>query len=325
VEQQLHPHLKAAAEFTPAILCTREVLGQEYCVTIGGQHGWIIFPSLPEEREFSTVSTTRQLKAPAGSEEITSGQNDSSWGMLLSYPNGLASVSMALLKFPPSEGPLNQCADAIYEAYAPWLELFVKYIVLQTQQNTWKSVTLENNAANLRIFHQEDGRATFRSFSKHVVLSLNVPSESHFLTASQLKKAAMLASLGVSPKLQYRLLLEAYQARAEQDWRKVILEATGALECCLVDRITEALQRLEGCDGVLLLKNYQGLKRLVELSKILKIPIPNKDLKKKIVDPRNSVAHKAEFVSADVAMTALKECDDLIRELTPQLSEERKA
>jgi hypothetical protein len=137
----------------------------------------------------------------------------------------------------------------------------------------------------------------------------------------RLKKATILASQGVSPKLQYRLLLEAYQARAEQDWRKVILEAASALECCLVDRITEALQKLEGCDGAKLLKNYQGLKRLVELATILKIPIPKNDLKSTIVDPRNSVAHKAEFVSADVAMTALKECDDLIRELTPQLSE----
>ena len=315
------PHLIGAAEFSPAILCTPEVLGQQIPVEIGGQRGLLIFPSLPDEWESSSDSLNLPLKAPEGSEGITFGQNDGKWGRPESYPEGRASVSKALLKFTPSVGLPSECADGIYSAYAVWLELFVQYIVLQTKQNTWKAIAIENNAANLRIFHTEDGRLQFASSGRNVMLTISVPSESHFATNAQLQQAALLASQGVRPRLQYRLLLEAYRARTEQDWRKVVWDAASALECCLVESITDTLQKVKSIDGPRLLNSYQGLTRLLELAKILHLEIPPTNLKKSVIDPRNSVAHKARFTSSDVAITALSECDSLIRNLTPQLWE----
>ena len=321
MESQLHQPLKAVAEFSPSILCTREVLGREYRVRIGGQAGIILFPSLPKDWEPSRNSLGCPLKAPAGSTGLPFSQTDSKWGSLEYYPDGRAAVSKALLKFSHSADAANQCADAVYEAYTVWLALFVKYIVLQTRQNTCKAVTIENNAANLQIFRQEDENLKFCASGKPVNLWLNMPIDSNFATSIQLDYAASLASHGVWPRLQYRLLLEAYRARAEQDWRKVIFEAGSALECCLVDRITETLQQSHRIDGERLLKTYQGLKRLLELAKVLSIHIPDRDYKTTIFDPRNSVAHRAEFLPPNVAITALGECDKLIRELTPRLPE----
>ena len=321
MESQLHQPLKSVAEFSPSILCTREVLGREYRVRIGGQAGIILFPSLPKDWEPSRNSLGCPLKAPAGSTGLPFSQTDSKWGSLEYYPDGRAAVSKALLKFSHSADAANQCADAVYEAYTVWLELFVKYIVLQTRQNTCKAVTIENNAANLQIFRQEDDSLKFCAPGTPVTLSINMPMDSHFLTPIQLDDAASLASQGVWPRLQYRLLLEAYRARAERDWRKVIFEAGGALECCLVDRITETLQQFHEIDGKGLLKSYQGLKRLLELAKVLRIHIPDRDYKTTIIDPRNSVAHRAGFLRPDVALTVLTECDELIRELTPRFPE----
>ena len=321
MEKHLHQHLKAVAEFSPSILCTREVLGQQFPVKIGGQLGFIIFPSLPEDWEPSPHSLRCSLKAPHGSDKLAFSQDDSKWGSLESYPDGRAAVSKALLNFSHPAGDTNECADAIYGAYAVWLELFVKYIVLQTKQNTCKAVIIENNAANLQIFRQEDDSLKFCASGTPVTLLVNMPMDSHFLTPMQVDDAASLASQGVWPRLQYRLLLEAYRARAERDWRKVIFEAGGALECCLVDRITQTLQQFHGIDGRRLLKSYQGLNRLLELAKVLKIHIPDRDYKTTIIEPRNSVAHRAGFLSPDVAITALTECDELIRELTPQFPE----
>lgn len=321
MEKHIHQHLKAVAEFSPSILCTREVLGQQFPVNIGGQLGFIIFPSLPDGWEASPHSLRCSLKAPNGSDKLAISQDDSKWGSLEYYPDGRAAVSKALLNFSHPAGDANECADAVYRAYAVWLELFVKYIVLQTKQNTCKAVIIENNAANLQIFRQEDDSLKFCASGKPVTLLVNMPMDSHFLTPMQVHDAASLASQGVWPRLQYRLLLEAYRARAERDWRKVIFEAGGALECCLVDRINETLQQFHGIDGRMLLKSYQGLKRLLELAKVLKIHIPDRDYKTTIIEPRNSVTHRAGFLSPDVAITALTECDELIRELTPQFPE----
>jgi hypothetical protein len=319
MEDPSSPFLVCAAEFSPAILCTPEVLGQQIPVEIGGQRGVLIFPSLPDVWESSSDSLRLPLKAPEGSEGITFGQNDGKWGRPESHPDGGASVSKALLKFIPYLGSPSECADAIYEAYAAWLDLFVKYIVLQTKQNTWKPITIENNAANLRIFCREHDRIKFTSYSEHVMITINGSSDGHFATVAQLQQAAVLASQLREPKLQYRLLLEAYRARTEQDWRKVVWDAASALECCLVESITDTLQKVESIDGIRLLKSYQGLTRLLELAKILHLEIPSTNLKKSVIDPRNSVAHKARFTSSDVAITALSECDSLIRNLTPQL------
>ncbi len=321
METSIPQLLKAVAEFSPAILCTREVLGQEYRVKIGGQRGFIVFPSLPEDWDPSENSLDCPLKAPAGSTGLRFSQTDSGWGSLEYYPDGRAAVSKALLTFSQPAGAANECADAIYGAYKVWLELFVKYIMLQTKQNTCKAVIIENNASNLQVFREENDRLKFCASGTPVTLSVNMPKDSHFLTPIQLNDAASLASQGVWPRLQYRLLLESYRACAEQDWRKVIFEASGALECCLVDRITETLQQFHEIDGKSLLKSYQGLKRLLELAKILGIPIPGRDYKTTIIDPRNSVTHRAGFLSPDVAITVLTECDELIRELTPRLPE----
>ena len=321
MEDPSSPCLVCVAEFSPSILCTREVLGQQIPVEIGGQRGLLIFPSLPDAWESSDDSLGLPLKAPEGSEGITFGQNDGKWGRPESYPDGRAAVSKGLLKFIPLGAPVKECADSIYAAYATWLDLFVKHIVLQTKQNTWKAITIENNAANLRIFHGEDGRLKFASPDRNVMLTINVPDDSHFATIAQLQQAAGLASQGVRPRLQYRLLLEAYRARAEQDWRKVVWDAASALECCLMQRITDRLLSLEDIHREGWPKGYQGLARLLEFARSLKIPIPNRDFKKTIIEPRNSVAHKAWFASSDVAIIALRECDLLIRMLTPQLWE----
>jgi hypothetical protein len=122
------------------------------------------------------------------------------------------------------------------------------------------------------------------------------------------------------------LLLEAYHARRNGDYRKAIIEAATALEICLSNCAKRELSTQGISFGAeLLRRKFRMLSGRFELVRLLGIALPQKDYDKLIVKPRNEVIHLADFPSNSLSNRVIAEVEELLRLLSPQLHEDVKS
>jgi len=153
------------------------------------------------------------------------------------------------------------------------------------------------------------------------MIFIEMGSKDESLHLEQFKEVSRIASLGLGPRLEYRLVLEAYRARRNADYRKAIIEAATALEICLTNRISEEFRKKSISFGAGLLEKLRTLGGRFDLLRLLEIPLPDKDYTRLIVKPRNCVVHRADFPSKPLANQVIAELEDLLRLFSPQLHE----
>lgn len=142
------------------------------------------------------------------------------------------------------------------------------------------------------------------------------------LHLEQFKQAAQLSSNFFKPRLHYRMLLESYAARRNEDYRKAIIEAAAALEICLTMRIIEEFNTQNISFGEKLLQKFRMLGGRFELARLLGINLPDKDYVSLVMTPRNEVIHRASFPDKQLANQVITEVEELLHLFSPQLYEE---
>jgi hypothetical protein len=115
------------------------------------------------------------------------------------------------------------------------------------------------------------------------------------------------------------MLLEAYYARENNDYRKVIIDCASALEVCLNERIKIEFVKQGIPFGEKLLKKFRMLSGLFELIVMLGFKLPKKNYDKLIIETRNRVIHCAAIPTEAQANQAITEVRELIQLLTPQI------
>jgi hypothetical protein len=296
------PILYGIIEFSTPLFCSADALGQTVAISIGGHTGSLTLPSLPDWGEQGEDPLHKPLLGPAQAKTWKRGERLLNWGRPRSYPIGDASVELALIEFSLSSDMLKSSAQQIYEGFGAWLDLFEKYVILLTDQNTYNRISIDNGTNRIELLVSEDAGLRYISRINGPRITIYTSKKDEALHLEQLRGASRLSSQNFAPRFEYRLLLEAYDARKNKDYRKAIVEAANALEISLTSRITEEFDKQRISFGDKLLQKFRMLGGRFELIKLLGISLPpNKDYESLVIRPRNDVVHRAAF--PDEALT----------------------
>ena len=307
-------------EFSPALFCSKDALGQSGSITIAGAEGFLSMPSIPEWSKNEKDPLRQKLISPPEVKTWKSGDNPIFWGSPVEYPSGRSQVEKALLKFDLKSKNEENTNQKIYKAFPHWFNLFKQYIQLFTTQYTMgeRSIVIDQYE-NLTLFESQNGKFKRIPNLQHDSLTIEIGGKDTSVHLEHFQEACRLASLLAEPRLEYALLLDAYSAQAVGDYRKAIIESATSLEVGLTSRIVQEFQPRNIDFGEHLLNKYKTLGGRLELAQILKIIQPDPDYRSLIVENRNSVIHKGVVPERKTVKAALEKVSALLNDLSPTI------
>ena len=253
-------------DFTSSLFCAKEVLGKTFEISLAGEHGLLILPSLPLWEKDENKPLNKVLLPPEEAKTWKRGDEPLYWGGPTSYPKGEAHVEKALVKFTLPTTNAKDICHKIYDEFSVWINLFEQYVTLFTTQNTRCDVEGANKSTRLEILEDKGSDIAYvpRKNRKPIILITRVGSNES-IHLEEFREACRVASMRFFPRLEYGMLLEAYHARQNADYRKTIIEAGSALEVCLTSRIVEEFKSQRISFGEKLLKKFRMLSGRFEL------------------------------------------------------------
>ncbi|WP_338462132.1 hypothetical protein VZH09_01095 [Synechococcus elongatus IITB7] len=306
--------------FTEPLYCAADSLGKTISISLQGIEGSLTLPSLPTWDESEKNSWHKPLLGPLPARSWKRGGELIFWGCPISYPQGEASVELALFEFLVESGNIDATAQLIYSNFDDWLQLFEQYIKLITKQGTKNNILDPNRTKNIDLVFYDNCQLTSIVPSNReepvVIIEQSVDESLHL---NQLEYASQLASRSCKPHLHYQMLLEAYSARRRNDYRKAIIEAATALEIGLTTRLEEELKLRGVSFGEKLLQKFKMLSGRLELAKLLEIPLPNKNYYELILNPRNDVIHRATSPDKNLTDKVIFEVEEILYSISPQV------
>ena len=320
-------------EFNSSLFCASDVIGRSVDVTIGGQTGRLIMPSLPSQEKLDSESLHAFLLGPAPATTWKQGDRLIFWGRPTSllakgddghYSVKTVEIMRALLGLPIQQKDSEACVQKVYEGFQGWMSLFEQYIVLLTGQNSGHSATeVTQSYDGIEICATDKSNLRYIRSAKPTAVSIVLSGREVSINFEQLVKAAQLSSQVLAPRLEYQLLLEAYRARVNNNFRQAIIEAATALEICLTNRILDEFDRLKITFGEKLLDKFRMLGGRFDLVRLLGISLPQKDYVSLVINPRNDVMHRANFPDRALANQVIAEVEELLKLFSPQIYEDR--
>ena len=227
-------------EFTEELYCSTDSLGCSVYVEFANYPGKLSMPLLPNWSQNEKDPLNKSLIGPKPAEKWKEGNNLMFWGRPTSYPEGKATVKLALLEFCLESAILDNATQAIYSFFPNWLNLFEKYVTLLTKQNLINkkhyTISLGCGPGSLGLFINDSSKLKIITDKAPTPIEIIMGGDDVTLHYNQLVEASKLASKQLKPRLEYQLLLDAYVARSNDDFRKVILEGASALEVCMTSR-----------------------------------------------------------------------------------------
>ena len=307
--------------FSHSIYCSPELLGEPMETSIGRHECVIIFPSLPENIQLGWGEDRSNLLDP----ETCPVKKKVYWGDIVSSPSGESYVKRCYIEFKFQKMPSKSIISQIYKGFDGWASRFEDAMMLLTEPYKNKN---QKGCPSLELgetFNQETSKRVSNPETAPIAIEVTINDEESALQPSKLKDIL----LKVEPnsnllKLEFKLLIEAYYAFNQQDFRKAIVEAASSLEVCLISRVKREFQNLGISFGDEILKKYRMLTNLFELVKILGIDAPDINYKDLIIKPRNAVVHKADFSEKETAMSVLKSVEEYLFTFEANLFEQNR-
>lgn len=314
-------------DFLPPLICSKEVLGQSVEIKLADYSGTLSLPLLPVWEDNDCQNSNRDflnqnLLPPVEATTWKINNKNIFWGKLFSYPSGHSNVEKGLLKFKIDSSIKNEISQNIYDNFNNWIDAFAQFVMLLTTQNSWKRVEYLNKSGDLRIVESKENGLEHISNNSAIPITFYCSRIDTSLNLTNFKEACRLASLKHIPRLEYEILLEAYKARRNSDYRKAIIEAATALEICLTERILKEFDQQAITFGDKLINKFRMLSGRFELIRILGISFPDKDYNRLILTPRNQVTHKAFFPDTGTTNQLISEVEELLRLFSPTISRE---
>lgn len=309
-------------EFSTALDCSANVLGKTVEISIGSILGTLTLPFLPDWKEREEAPLRMPLLGPGKARTWKRGEEPIYWGRPYCYPTGDSHVERALLEFSISNEVLESSIQQIYEAFNFWLDLFEKYVLLLTKQNSRCRISSDEGPGSIKIIVDNGDKLKHISRARPHITTVEMSERDETLKIEQYKEAARLSSLQLPPRFEYLLLLEAYNARKNSDYRKVIIEAANALEICLTARIIDEFDSQNITFGDKLLKKFRMLGGRFELIKLLGVTLPDKDYEILVNKPRNDVVHRGSFPDKAIANQVVNEVEELLQLFSPKINQD---
>jgi hypothetical protein len=311
-------HFYGLVTFDRPIMCAHETLGGIGEVVLGGINGYLKIPN-PAEWTAETKEPLRQpLLPPDDASTWKLGDEPFEWGTPFEYPEGTASVKMALLVFNLKESEIPDSGTQIYRNFDNWIELFVGYVELITKHYLFHRVKMSGNQpSGFDLFCWDSDNKPCRPYKRESLhVSLTLPSKNSYLKLHQFNKICELSSSQQQMPLEYTLQLEAYKAIEKKDYRKAIFESSASAEIVITKAIISKLES----DGISykekLLSKFRMLGGRFELAEMIKVPLPPLNFKNDLIEPRNNVVHRADPGTYENAKRVVC-CTDQLLEMQP--------
>lgn len=312
-------NLYGIVQFSNSLYCSADVLGRTVDISIEGHKGRLIMPSLPDWEEQDNNPLDKHLISPSPASNWKRGDERIYWGRPVSYPDGDADIELALMEFSANSDNVESVAQQIYKGFSKWLNLFEQYVILLAVKTRCTKVYDSEKGGRIEIYIDEDTGLRRIHRNNRPPIAIVLPSKDK-LHLEQVKESLRLSSQGLLPRFEYQLLLEAYNAYKNDDYRKAIIEAATALEICLTSRIAEEFKIRNIDFGERLLETkYRMLGGRIELMRLLNINIPDKNYPKLTIETRNKVVHRVVFPEAALAIKVITEVEEILKLFSPQI------
>lgn len=297
------------------IFCSSSTLGQSCEITVANQTCTLTFPSLPILEVDDGWGTA--LLPPEKVKPWKRGEKSLCWGYRVNYQSGESRVEKVLFSCDVNRNSKEELCHGIYKEFGKWLRLFRMYVSLLTKHNSWSVSGRSEYAQSLELYEDTEDTLMRINDKNPIEVSVHLDRAETALNYDQLVEACRLASLQLEPRLEYQMLLCAYEASGKKDYRKAIIESATALEICLTERIYQEFDNQGISFGDKLMKKYRMLGGLFDLIRMLEIGLPDKDYMELIQTPRNRVVHKANFPDARLANQVISEVEELLELFSP--------
>lgn len=286
------------------IYCKKEVLGRIFDASIAGIDVNIHFPNLPIiDEELPLIERSNVLLPPENAKKWKRGDSLLSWGYSPVLPSYDSCVELLSLSVECNEKDREDKGRALYYGAKPWRTAFADYLSLATKQNTERDKSNSNDSKTGIQFWWDE----WPSGVPMNIFSFDVPDQNAFAAVEEIENAINFASSGKELHLEYQMLLSSYKARRNYQNRQAIIDACAAVELCLNNSISDRLSKLD-MNPKLFLDKFRSLGDKFDLIKQLDKTFPTDDHQKKIVDPRNGIAHNRNAYPDDKTTDALISC-----------------
>lgn len=315
----------AIVDFPVPLTAAKEALGASYKVVLGGRAGTFQLPypaKIDRSRKLESILHV-PLLPPTKAKKWKRGEELIFWGRPISYPDEVSHVHRALMMFPLDRKEPTTIGDDVYRSFETWITLFGDYVEIFTGQNLTVEGGTGRASHRLELLQWVGGGKSDRAHSDEVMEPhrINVSTGDVSLKRKQFHRICKLCSDLRKPRLEYRIMLEAYRAKRRGDNRKAIIESATAAEICLTRKIDGELKRKKIGFGNKLLDKFRMLGGRIELAHILDIGLPNRDYKTRLLEPRNAVSHKAHFPDELAASEVLSLVEEILTTFSPDVAE----
>ncbi len=303
-------------------------LGTSHKISIEGISGLMHFPNYPQKKPSpNDLADSPNLLPPSDAKNWRRGDEQIDWGSLAANHDSLEKdylssvrVEKLLFTFDIDKTELINCGNAIRNGFESWLKQFINYVNFLTKQNRQQHLQISTFARGLDLFYWGENNKQIRPTDNgEITIHIRGNLGDVSLSKKQLKIICIKMLKGESLRSEYLIQLEAYKTHSVGDYRKAIIESAVAAEIAITSAILDYFSVKEINYGIDLIKKFRMLSGRIELARILSIDLPDIDLNKLLVEPRNDVIHKAKFANESVSMRATQVTDRILEIYNPEL------
>ncbi|RFC39765.1 MAG: hypothetical protein DID89_2727547431 [Candidatus Nitrotoga sp. CP45] len=309
--------LFAILDLRDGMVFAKDALGHRENVTIGGINGVLEMPSLPNREGAFDGS----LVPPEAARTWECGNNPLFWGQEVVYPDGIARLQAALIKFRVPASKLRDHSTSVSKSLGNWYSTFVDFHDLFTKNSVRRGarVSSSDSVEHELFILDANSQKVQPHGSETIYFSSPIISGRDALDRANFIEICRLCSFGSRPVLHYRIQLQAYRALRDQDYRKAMIESAIAAEIVL----TEAIVKYTGYSyGDKIMKDHQTLGRRLKLAKKVGLSLPDGDFFKMVAEPRNQAIHEAKSFERSDALSVVMAVDQLLQMLSPRRDEQ---
>ena len=309
-------------ELKQCIPCTKEVSGKTFKSKIANHNVLVVFPSIPDDYspEEGPNIQNGDMVVPGN---LFAGQVN--WGTINAWPSGLFSVSHLLCYISGIETDIHE----IYAEFPRWKEKLNNLLLINTGDYLLPKQELP---AILRGGGFYDGLQIFEVTQRKRLQNIRnsrttEPINLHFLESKEAytvqKVEELFSFVGDNEEiaLAYELLITAYRAMEQNDFRSAVILGGSAVEQAILKRMRREYPSKTQFNKAKGSARYSMLKGRFNWLIEKKIVIPIQDYKKTIIDVRNGATHDGIRPTYSETKLCLENCKVLVEAFHPNVLE----
>lgn len=309
-------------ELKQTIPCRKEVSGKTFKSKIANHDVLIIFPSIPDDYDPTKGPDLRKgdLVVPCNWFK-----DDIIWGTINSWPNGLFSVRHLLCYISGTEADVHE----VYEDFPRWKEKLNNLLLINTgdyllpKQEVPALLQGGGFYDGLQLFEAMEGKPlqSVRNSRTTEPIMLRFVETKEAYTIQMVKDLFAFTGDKKEIALAYALLIAAYRAMEQTDFRSAVILGGSALEQAILKRMRQEYPSKTKFKRAKRNPNHRMLNGRFNWLTEKKIEIPIPDYKKTIIDVRNDAAHDGIRPTQAETKLCLENCKVLIETYNPDVLE----